>query len=99
MTDIQGLFTFNPKTKEYFVKIGNLSFPFKSINEVMAYFLDLSKIKKLINQRMNNEAPLSLKCLFFKNDSCLSNCQVVFSTKPNYTTTPFNKNSFFTFGE
>jgi len=39
------------------------------------------------------------KMSFFKDDSCLSNCQVVFTTKPNYTTTPFNQETFFIFGE
>jgi hypothetical protein len=52
--NIQGLFTINPKTKEYFVKIGNLQFPFKSADEILAYFLGLSKIKRFINQRMDN---------------------------------------------
>jgi hypothetical protein len=52
--NIQGLFIINPKTKEYFVKIGNLQFPFKSADEVLAYFLGLSKIKRFINQRMDN---------------------------------------------
>jgi hypothetical protein len=100
LTDIQGLYVINPKTKEYLIRIGHLLFPFKNANEVFAYFLGLSKMKKEFKkQKMSNEAPLSLKCLFFKNDSCLSNCQVVFSIKPNYTTPPFNKNSFFTFGE
>jgi hypothetical protein len=57
--EIQSLFTYNPKTKEYLVRIGSLLFPFKSADEVLAYFLGLSKIKKLINQKMNNE-----KCKF-----------------------------------
>jgi|YelNatPaOPRAMG01_1025707.scaffolds.fasta_scaffold07478_6 hypothetical protein len=55
MIDIQGLFYVNPKTKDYLVRIGNLIFPFKSADEVLAYFLGLSKIKKPINQKMNNE--------------------------------------------
>jgi len=57
--EIQSLFTYNPKTKEYLVRIGSLLFPFKSADEILAYFLGLSKIKKLINQKMNNE-----KCKF-----------------------------------
>jgi len=59
MTDIQGLFTINPKTKEYLIRIGNLNFPFKNANEILAYFLGLSKIKRFINQKMNNGPQLN----------------------------------------
>jgi len=93
MTDIQGLFTINPKTKEYLVRIGNLNFPFKNANEILAYFLGKFKIAKLKQSRA--------KCLFFKNDSCLSNCltkKFVFSQNPETTTIPFIKKSTFTFG-
>jgi len=41
----------------------------------------------------------SEKCLFFKNDSCLSNCQVVFSQNPEQTTIPFTKETNTLFGE
>jgi hypothetical protein len=87
MTDIQGLFYYNNKTKEYTVKIGSLIFPFKSANEVLAYFLGNFKIAKL---RQSREA----KCLFFKADSYLSSYlskKCVFSQNPEKTTIPFLK--------
>ena len=59
LTDIQGLYIINPKTKEYLIRIGNSLFPFKNANEVFAYFLGLSKIKRVVNQRMNNEPQLN----------------------------------------
>jgi len=43
-------------------------------------------------------SPKVFKMSFFKDDSCLSNCQVVFSPTPNYTTT-FKKETNFAFGE
>jgi len=70
--DIQSLFTYNPKTKEYLIRIGNLIFPFKSTEEVLAYFLGLSKIKKLINQKMNNEPQFSHIYTYIKSLSPLS---------------------------
>ncbi len=45
------------------------------------------------------ESASAEKCLFFKNDSYLSNYQVVFSQNPETTTNPFIENSNFTFGE
>jgi len=39
------------------------------------------------------------KSLFFKNDSCLSNCQKVFSRNPETTTNHFFKEVSFFFGE
>jgi len=41
--DIQSLFWYNPKTKEFLVRVGNLLFPFKSSDEVYAYLLKLKR--------------------------------------------------------
>jgi len=49
--DIQSLFTYNPKTKEYLIRIGKHFFPFKSADEVLAYFLGKFKITKLRQSR------------------------------------------------
>jgi len=76
MIDIQGLIIYNPKTKEYLIRIGNLLFPFKTANEVLAYFLGKFKITKKLKQSFNrikniskieNELINYIKCHSFKN--------------------------------
>lgn len=52
MIDIQGLIAYNPKTKEYLIRIGNLLFPFKTANEVLAYFLGKFKITKKLRESL-----------------------------------------------
>jgi hypothetical protein len=42
--DIQSLFCYNAKTKEFLVKVGSLLFPFRSSDEVYAYFLGRLKL-------------------------------------------------------
>ncbi|MEM3459598.1 MAG: hypothetical protein QXL71_09105 [Candidatus Bathyarchaeia archaeon] len=43
MTDIQGLYCVNPKTKEYLIRVGSLLFPFKTPEEVYAYLKRMVK--------------------------------------------------------
>ena len=48
--NIQGLIIYNPKTREYLIRIGSLLFPFKTVNEVYAYFLGKFKITSVLKK-------------------------------------------------
>ena len=64
MIDIQGLIIYNPKTKEHLIKIGNLLFPFKTTNEVLAYFLGKFKITKKLKRSLGKAKTTSIFSIF-----------------------------------
>jgi hypothetical protein len=64
--DIQSLFAYNPKTREYLIRIGNLFFPFKTIEEVYAYFLGKLKLGGKLKRKLQNHNTVSNNSFFIK---------------------------------
>jgi hypothetical protein len=64
--DIQSLFVYNPKTREYLIRIGNLCFPFKTIEEVYAYFLGKLKLGGRLKSKLLRHDTVSNNSFFIK---------------------------------
>ena len=91
---IQGLTEYNPKSREYLIKIGSLLFPFKSMNEVFSYFLGRFTLTRKLRQ--SREEAKTKHYFFFLSLSYVTNYLTTYLTKLTKQNTKTHQNSVHT---